>query len=164
MISSKLTEYCRRRNFKKTPEPRKFQSRKNDRPIFVVQKHWATNLHYDFRLEIGGVLKSWAVPKTPPRRAGIRRLALETEDHPLAYADFQGKIPAGNYGAGRVEIWDRGFFENLDFKKKSLLDDYQKGKIEFFLEGKKLKGGYALIKMKGRGNHWLLLKLKKQKN
>jgi len=119
-------------------------------PRFVVQRHHATHLHYDFRLEMDGVLKSWAVPKEPPTKPGIRRLAVMVEDHPLSYIDFEGIIPEGMYGAGKVEIWDKGTYT---LKSRST------NKIEFTLHGDKLKGDYALIMFKGDKN-WLLIKKK----
>ncbi|MBX5321400.1 ATP-dependent DNA ligase [Candidatus Bathyarchaeota archaeon A05DMB-3] len=117
---------------------------------FVVQRHHARQLHYDFRLEMDGVLKSWAVPKEPPLEPGVKRLAVEVEDHPLDYADFQGIIPEGMYGAGRVEIWDRGAYT---------LKHRSSDKIEFTLNGEKMRGDYALIRFKGDKN-WLLIKKK----
>lgn len=116
---------------------------------FVVQKHQATRLHYDFRLEMDGVLKSWAVPKEPPAQSGIRRLAVQVEDHELDYIGFEGTIPKGEYGAGTVEIWDKG-----TYVLKSKTDKI----IEFFLDGSKLKGDYALVNFKE--NNWLLIKKK----
>ncbi|MEM2440249.1 MAG: DNA polymerase ligase N-terminal domain-containing protein [Candidatus Bathyarchaeia archaeon] len=121
---------------------------------FVVQKHQATRLHYDFRLEMDNVLKSWAVPKEPPSQPGVKRLAVEVEDHPLSYIDFEGVIPEGMYGAGKVEIWDRGIYA---------LRDRTPNKIEFTLYGERLKGDYALIRFKGDKN-WLLIKKKTLKN
>lgn len=122
-------------------------------PIFVIQEHKATNLHYDFRLEIGGVLKSWAIPKQPPRRKGLKRLAIQVPDHDLKYAKFEGTIPEGLYGAGKVKIWDKGTYE---------LEDKKKSKIVFNLKGKKLKGKYVLVKT-NYGNKpeksWLLMKI-----
>ncbi len=118
---------------------------------FVVQRHQATHLHYDFRLEMNGVLKSWAVPKQPPIVPGVKRLAVEVEDHPLSYIDFEGIIPEGMYGAGKVELWDKGTYT---VKHRS------KNKIEFTLHGEKLTGDYALIRFKGDRN-WLLFKKKK---
>ncbi|RXA20250.1 3'-phosphoesterase [Methanosarcina sp. MSH10X1] len=147
-----LEEYEKKRHFKKTPEPLASNFTKNsDKPIFVVQRHAARNLHYDFRLEVDGVLKSWAVPKEPPKEAGTRRLAVETEDHPLAYADFEGEIPAGEYGAGTVEIWDRGTFKLLKREEREIV---------VTLEGEKLNGDYVLIRTKyGKGEKgWLLFK------
>lgn len=117
---------------------------------FVVQKHQATHLHYDFRLEMDNVLKSWAVPKEPPTNPGVRRLAVEVEDHDISYIDFEGVIPEGMYGAGKVEIWDKGTYA---LKKRS------RDKIEFTLNGEKLTGDYTLIRFRGDKN-WLLIKKK----
>jgi DNA ligase D-like protein (predicted 3'-phosphoesterase) len=147
-----LEEYENKRHFKKTPEPPAINSRKSsEKPIFVVQRHDARNLHYDFRLELDRVLKSWAVPKEPPKEAGIRRLAIETEDHPLGYADFEGEIPEGEYGAGTVEIWDKGTFELLKREEREIV---------VVLEGDKLKGIYVLIRTKyGKGEKgWLFFR------
>lgn len=118
--------------------------------IYVIQRHDATHLHYDLRLEMDGVLKSWAVPKTPPTEPGIRRLAVEVEDHPVGYASFEGVIPEGEYGAGRVEIWDRGNYTLLERKEN---------KITIAIYGKRLKGIYYLIRFKGKKN-WLFFKKK----
>ena len=147
-----LEEYENKRHFKKTPEPPAINSRKSsEKPIFVVQRHDARNLHYDFRLELDRVLKSWAVPKEPPKEAGIRRLAIETEDHPLGYADFEGEIPEGEYGAGTVEIWDKGTFELLKREEREIV---------VVLEGDKLKGIYVLIRTKyGKGEKgWIFFR------
>src|ERR1700747_138180 len=127
---------------------------------FVVQKHRATRLHYDFRLAIDGTLKSWAVPKGPSQGHADKRLAVQTEDHPLDYANFEGKIPEGNYGAGTVMVWDRGTFHvegNLD-----ALRQLEKGEIKFNLNGEKLRGSFVLVKLKKseKGNEWLMLKHK----
>ena len=133
-----LKEYHKKRNFKKTAEPegkRKKNSAK--KLIYVIQSHFARNHHYDLRLEMNGVLKSWAVPKEPPKAKGIKRLAVMTEDHPIGYEKFHGEIPQGEYGGGKVEIWDKGFYE-LKIK-----DDK---KIEFNIHGRKLKGMYVLVK------------------
>ena len=119
-------------------------------PNFVIQKHKATHLHFDFRLEMDGVLKSWAVPKGLPEEPGIKRLAVSVEDHPLDYIDFEGVIPEGHYGAGVVEVWDKGEYE---------LESREKDKIVFHLTGKKLKGRYALIHTNDK--NWLIFKLKK---
>jgi DNA ligase D-like protein (predicted 3'-phosphoesterase) len=116
---------------------------------FVIQKHDATTLHYDFRLEMDGVLKSWAVPKEPPAETGVRRLAVEVEDHKLSYIDFQGTIPEGNYGAGTVEIWDKGTY---------MLKNRKSDKVVFTLLGLKLNGNYTLLRFKDK--NWLLLKNK----
>jgi len=144
-----LKEYWKKRKFKKTPEP-KGKVVKVSKSRFVVQEHWATHHHFDFRLEMEGVLKSWAVPKGLPERKGIKRLAVQVEDHPLDYINFQGKIPEGLYGAGTVKIFDKGNYE---------LIDKTRDRISFKLKGKKLKGEYHLIKTKGK-NRWLLIKTK----
>jgi len=145
-----LKEYKKKREFKKTSEP-EGKVKNNSQSRFVVQEHWASNHHFDFRLELEGVLKSWAVPKGIPEKKEIKRLAIQTEDHPVSYIDFEGDIPEGQYGAGRVEIYDEGEYE---------LNEISKNKIDFILRGKKLKGGYALIKMKGDPKHWLIIKTK----
>lgn len=122
---------------------------------FVVQRHQASHLHYDFRLEIDGVLKSWAVPKGPPTVPGEKRLAIEVEDHPLTYGDFEGTIPEGQYGAGTVEIWDSGTFEPLD--EGDTRAQAQTGKLAFELKGSRLRGRYALIKTGFSKQSWLLI-------
>ena len=133
-----LTQYQKKRKFSETPEPKGKEKKDSSRkPIFVIHKHHASHLHWDLRLEIGGVLKSWAVPKEPPKIKNVKRLAIQVEDHPLEYAKFKGIIPEGNYGAGKVEIWDKG---NYKLKEKT------KNKIEFILYGKKLKGNFVLVK------------------
>ena len=165
-----LTEYKKKRDFKETPEPKGKKEVLKGAPIFVVQKHAARALHYDFRLEVGGTLKSWAVPKGPPENTGERRLAVMVEDHPLEYATFEGEIPQGHYGAGIVEIWDKGTYVNLKEKKeagKGKMDmeaSVKEGQIEVELKGKKLKGPYALVrtKMGGKKTNWLLIKMKKK--
>lgn len=120
--------------------------------IFVIQKHDASHLHYDLRLEMEGVLKSWAIPKEPPKEEGIKRLAIQVEDHELDYADFEGEIEEGEYGAGRVEIWDKGNYE---------LKEHKDDRLVFKLEGEKLKGNYALIRFKRAGEkEWLFFKMK----
>ncbi len=130
------------------------------RPIFTVQKHQASRLHYDFRLEVGGVLKSWAVPKGPSMDPAMKRLAVQVEDHDLDYAEFEGVIEEGAYGAGPVLVWDCGWFEvdggtgaaaSVEAKLKS-------GQLDLGLHGKRLKGGFALVRMKGRPKQWLLIK------
>jgi bifunctional non-homologous end joining protein LigD len=153
------------RDFKATPEPAGGKPRKAKLPIFVIQKHHASRLHYDFRLEMEGVLKSWAVPKGPSYDPTVKRLAMMTEDHPYDYASFEGVIPAGNYGAGNVIIWDNGgweFIEPGDDPVKAV----KSGKLTFRLYGKKMFGEWALVKIKGRygdkGNEWLLLKHRDQ--
>jgi len=157
-----LKKYKSMRDFGDTPEPAGGKPKKGKLPIFVIQKHQASHLHYDFRLEMEGVLKSWAVPKGPSYNPGDKRLAMMTEDHPYDYADFEGVIPAGNYGAGNVIIWDNGtweFIEPGDDPVKALSG----GKLTFRMYGKKMFGEWALVKIGGRqksdkGNEWLLLK------
>jgi DNA ligase D-like protein (predicted 3'-phosphoesterase) len=161
----KLSEYERKRDFGKTSEPRPAAPKKGGRPLFVIQKHGASNLHYDFRLEVNGVLKSWAVPKGPSTDPREKRLAVRTEDHPLNYADFEGVIPEGEYGAGPVMVWDTGHYRNLkededgnEIPLRRTIDD---GHATVWLEGKKLRGGYALIRTgKSDDNRWLLVKMK----
>src|SRR5438552_18575978 len=160
MAEHLLKKYRNMRDFGDTPEPSGGKPKKAKLPIFVIQKHRASRLHYDFRLEMEGVLKSWAVPKGPSYDPSMKRLAMMTEDHPYDYAAFEGVIPAGNYGAGNVIIWDNGtweFIEPGDDPVKAL----QQGKLTFRLYGKKMFGEWALVKIKGRspkGNEWLLLK------
>jgi bifunctional non-homologous end joining protein LigD len=160
-----LVKYKKKRNFKATPEPAGKKKASNEVKEFVIQRHKATRLHYDFRLEAEGVLKSWAVPKGPSMNPGDKRLAMMVEDHPYDYRTFKGIIPEGNYGAGIVEIWDKGVYLpiNADHEaidEKTFLKDLAKGNIKFFLRGKKLKGEFALVKMKSAkdDNAWLLLK------
>ena len=162
----KKNNYQEKRDFSKTKEPKGNNAKGNpDNPSFVIQKHDATNLHYDFRLEIDNTLKSWSVPKGPSTDPSVKRMAIPTEDHPLEYGSFEGAIPKGQYGGGTVMIWDRGTFKNLkkdkDDKPISLSESYKMGTLEFWLKGEKLKGGYAMIKMKSgnmKGN-WLLIKM-----
>ena len=150
------------RDFSDTPEPAGGKPKRGKLPIFVIQKHRASHLHYDFRLEMEGVLKSWAVPKGPTYDPAVKRLAMMTEDHPYDYASFEGQIPEGNYGAGNVIIWDQGqweFIEPGDDPVKAL----QSGKLTFRMHGKKMFGEWALVRIGGRarsdkGNEWLLLK------
>jgi bifunctional non-homologous end joining protein LigD len=163
-----LKEYASKREFEKTPEPKPDLRHQADRPIFVVHKHAARALHYDLRLELEGVLKSWAVPKGPSLDPSLKRLAVMVEDHPLDYKDFEGVIPEGNYGAGSVIIWDRGFYhhpsaQDENESKKLLLDGFRKGDMKFVLEGEKLRGEFALVKTGKNGKSWLLLK-KKDRN
>ncbi len=161
-----LKKYREKRDIEKTPEP--FTSEKvSDKPRFVVQKHDASKLHYDFRLEVNGVLKSWAIPKGPSTDPGQKRLAVPTEDHPVDYIDFEGIIPEGNYGAGTVIVWDTGTYRNLNKKEGhevNMDESVNNGHVDIWLEGHKLKGGYALIRT-GKGNRkfWLLLKKKDDK-
>src|SRR3954462_13400496 len=153
-----LEEYRRKRRFTDTPEPPPEVERKNAHR-FVVQKHHASHLHFDFRLEMEGVLKSWAVPKGPPLDPADKRLAMHVEDHPVSYFDFEGTIPEGNYGAGTVQVWDVGTWEPLGDAHAML----EKGDLKFRLKGKKLKGEFVLARMHSRrpgskGNEWLLIK------
>ncbi|HYR91474.1 MAG TPA: DNA polymerase ligase N-terminal domain-containing protein [Terriglobia bacterium] len=159
-----LEEYRKKRNFKTTPEPAgSGKPRKSGRrPIFVVQKHQATRLHYDLRLEIGGVLASWAVPKGPSLNPADKRLAIRTEDHPIEYADFEGNIPEGEYGAGTVMVWDKG---TCELESDEPADrQLSKGELKFVLHGRKLKGGFVLIRRDLRSGgarrreSWLLVK------
>ncbi|TXT65458.1 MAG: DNA ligase D, 3'-phosphoesterase domain protein [Promethearchaeota archaeon] len=154
-----LEEYKKKRKFNKTPEP-KGEIKKKKKNLFVVQKHNASNLHYDFRIELNGVLKSWAVPKGPSLNPSQRRLAVETEDHPIDYAEFEGVIPEDEYGGGYVIVWDLGTFKNItkkDDKEISLNQAYDDGHITILLNGTRLKGEFALIKTK-REDQWLLIK------
>jgi bifunctional non-homologous end joining protein LigD len=152
-----LGEYARKRDFDKTSEPTgRARVRKSKKPRFVIQKHAATRLHYDFRLEIDGTLKSWAVPKGVPLKKGEKRLAVHVEDHPLAYADFEGTIPKGQYGGGTVMIWDFGTFEFSErYPEKTL----ESGQLHIVLHGKKLEGEWGLVRLKStEENQWLLIK------
>lgn len=163
MVVDSLRDYKEKRNFEKTPEPFTSEKIPPDKPKFVIQKHNARRLHYDFRLEVNGVLKSWAIPKGPSADPGQKRLSIPTEDHPLDYIDFEGTIPPGNYGAGTVIIWDTGTYHNLKQKngrKVPMDESIADGHVEFWLEGEKLKGGYALIHTGSAGRKfWLFLKM-----
>src|SRR5881409_762240 len=152
MSSPKLGEYSRKRDPKQTPEPFTSKRGRTKGPIFVVQRHDARRLHYDFRLERDGALASWAVPKGIPLEPGERRLAVHVEDHPLEYGTFEGEIPAGQYGAGKVEIWDTGTYELLERKKD--------GGLTVRLHGKRLDGVWTLIpaRLDGDEKNWLLLR------
>jgi len=164
----KLEEYKKKRDFRKTSEPADedvtFDWAEEGRPIFVIQKHDASNLHYDFRIEVDGVLKSWAVPKGPSTDPSVKRMAIPTEDHPLGYADFEGVIPEDEYGAGPVMVWDRGIYRNLKEDDQDdpplVSDQLENGHATIWLEGEKLQGGYALIRTgKGDNTRWLLIKM-----
>ncbi|MBB3231856.1 DNA polymerase ligase N-terminal domain-containing protein [Halomonas stenophila] len=161
----KLARYRRKRDPRRTREPMGEEARHggdDERPIFVIQQHDASTLHYDFRLEVDGVLRSWAVPKGPSTDPRVKRLAIPTEDHPLAYADFEGVIPAGEYGAGSVLIWDRGHYRTLeeDDDAPSVAEQLADGHATIWLEGHKLRGGYALIHTRlEKGRDWLLIKI-----
>lgn len=159
----KLKEYKKKRDFRRTPEPSCDRARRGDSPVFVVQKHDARNLHYDFRLEVDGVLKSWAVPKGPSTDPRDKRLAIATEDHPLDYADFEGTIPKDEYGGGTVLVWDTGPYRNMKEKHGKTVPMEQcidEGHVTVSLEGEKLTGGYALIRTpRGKQDQWLLIKM-----
>jgi bifunctional non-homologous end joining protein LigD len=159
-----LKKYREKRKFQETPEPEGGQHQGRGPLRFVVQLHRATRLHFDFRLELEGTLKSWAVPKGPSNDPQERRLAVMVEDHPLEYQSFEGIIPKGNYGAGTVMVWDNGTYysrqtPDREESERVLLDGLKKGHITFILEGRKLKGEFALVRLKrGEENAWLLLK------
>ena len=161
-----LTKYNKKRNFEETSEPEGKVNKSASKLIFVVQRHKASRLHYDFRLELDGVLKSWAVPKGPSLNPKDKRLAMMVEDHPYNYKDFAGIIPEGNYGAGIVEIWDNGTYsdiENSPLKdaEKNLRKGLKSGDLKVRLFGKKLKGEFVLVKLKKEDkedNSWLLIK------
>jgi len=148
-----LEKYKAKRKFEKTPEPRGRVKGPNPprRGRFVIHKHKARNLHYDLRLEFDGVLKSWAIPKLPPKRKGLKRLAIQVDDHTLGYEKFEGIIPEGNYGAGKVEIWDKGNFSVVEKNKDLIVVD---------IKGEKLEGEYCLVRTKfqGKENNWIFFK------
>src|SRR5271156_1120072 len=152
-----LKEYQRKRNFRVTPEPQGRELKKKGQ-LYVIQKHAASHLHYDFRLELDGVLKSWAVPKGPSLDPGVKRLAMQVEDHPVAYGDFEGIIPEGEYGGGTVMLWDRGWWESVG----DAHEGYQSGRLKFQLHGEKLHGGWMLVRRGGSKaadeRHWFLFK------
>jgi DNA ligase D-like protein (predicted 3'-phosphoesterase) len=144
-----LREYWKKRDFEKTTEP-KGEIRMGEGSTYVIQKHAATHLHYDLRLEMDGVLKSWAIPKEPSTSPGVRRLAVQVDDHPVGYENFEGTIPEGEYGAGTVEIWDKGTYKLIDRKEDKLIVE---------INGNKLKGVYVLVRFKDQKN-WLFFKKK----
>lgn len=158
-MKKELSSYHKKRNFKSSPEPAGLLNKKSHKfPQFVVHEHHASHLHYDFRLELDGVLKSWAVPKGPSLNPNDKRLAVEVEDHPLAYAKFHGTIPKGEYGGGEVYIWDKGTWQVEGDPHQGL----KKGKLEFTLKGKKLNGHFVLVRMPDKKpnqkHNWLLIK------
>ncbi|MFA6492141.1 MAG: non-homologous end-joining DNA ligase [Candidatus Babeliales bacterium] len=165
--NKKLASYQKTRDFTATTEPKGgTHVRQGKQPIFVIHKHAASHLHYDFRIDVDGVLVSWAVPKGIPRNPAVKRLAIQTEDHPYEYASFEGVIPEGNYGAGTVMVWDKGTYRNIKEKDGALVPMdrcVKQGRIEIEMRGKKLKGAYALIRTKLREGqkkqHWLLIKM-----
>ncbi|MDT0687539.1 DNA polymerase ligase N-terminal domain-containing protein [Autumnicola psychrophila] len=161
-----LEKYHEKRNFDISSEPFGNESSEEGekKPIFVIQKHDATSLHYDFRLLVSGVLKSWAVPKGPSTNPEEKRLAIRTEDHPLEYADFEGIIPENQYGGGTVMVWDAGTYKNEKKDKEgnfiTMEEQLKKGRSTFILEGKKIRGAYSLIRIKkGKDENWLLKKV-----
>ncbi|MCO6511363.1 MAG: 3'-phosphoesterase [Aridibacter famidurans] len=168
MAAETLDDYKKKRDFGKTSEPKGGDVTfdwAEDRPSFVSQKHDASSLHYDFRIEVDGVLKSWAVPKGPSTDPSEKRLAVPTEDHPLEYAGFEGVIPEDEYGGGSVIIWDRGSYQNAkekddDGKRPSVAEQIEAGHATIRLHGEKIKGGYALIRTGGDDDErWLLVKM-----
>lgn len=169
MADRSLNTYRSRRDFRRTREPKGKgdapRLKKDRNPIFVIQKHDASQLHYDLRLEVNGALKSWALPKGPSTDPREKRLAVRVEDHPLEYADFEGVIEEGQYGAGRVIVWDAGPYRNIktndEGESMSMADAMAQGTVEVWLEGRKLRGGYALVhsKLGGDDDNWLLVKM-----
>lgn len=159
MPNKSTRTYKEKRDFSRTPEPKGEKSGKKDN-LFVIQKHDAQQLHYDFRMNIGGALVSWAVPKGLSTKAGEKHLAVRTEDHPLEYADFEGVIPEDEYGGGTVMVWDRGTYKSLK-DKKSMEEALEDGALKFSLNGEKLKGGYAMARTGSRGGkeQWMIFKL-----
>lgn len=165
---ARLSRYRSRRDFRRSPEPRGREHglRKDRNPIFVIQQHRSSHLHWDLRLEVDGVLRSWAIPHGPSTDPREKRLAVATEDHPLEYADFEGVIPPGEYGAGTVIVWDAGPYRTLadgdESEAPDIADALAGGKALFWLEGRKIRGGYALVhaRVGGDPDHWLLVKMK----
>ncbi|HYD93212.1 MAG TPA: DNA polymerase ligase N-terminal domain-containing protein [Candidatus Paceibacterota bacterium] len=151
-----LTLYEKKRDFAVTPEPKAGTPKRHSSPTFVVQKHVASKLHYDLRLEIDGVLKSWALPKGPSLDPEVKRLAVQVEDHPFAYKDFEGSIPDGEYGAGEVIVWDTGPYETGG-GEAAMRKGLKNGRLTFILRGKKLRGGFSLFRFRGT-RQWLLRK------
>lgn len=161
---SSLTSYRAKRDFARSNEPSGNNASQGNgtNPIFVIQKHDASTLHYDLRLEVNGVLASWTVPKGPSTDPGEKRLAIRTEDHPLDYAQFEGVIPEGQYGAGTVMIWDRGTYENItetDGENHAVTEALKNGHVVAQLHGQKLSGGFALQRIDDENDNWLLIKL-----
>lgn len=159
-----LSEYKQKRDFSKTAEPSGAPVKRGSRRKlrFVVQKHAASHLHFDFRLELDGVMKSWAVPKGPSYDPSVRRLAMEVEDHPIEYNTFEGTIPKGQYGGGTVMLWDRGTYEPEDGGgEDALREGYERGDLKFVLHGERLQGGWVLVRIRrdeGGRRQWLLIK------
>jgi len=168
MSAGSLKTYRKKRNFRHTPEPKgKSTGGRSKKPIFVIQKHAARQLHYDFRLQLGRALKSWAVPKGPSLNPSDKRMAVEVEDHPLGYAKFEGVIPKGEYGAGTVMIWDKGSYRNVTKKNNKevpITRALRNGHLTIELDGEKIDGRYALSRIvKGKKPRWLLVKVKDAK-
>jgi DNA ligase D-like protein (predicted 3'-phosphoesterase) len=160
MPAERLREYRRKRDFSKTSEPRGRGGRRGRAPRFVVQEHAARSHHYDFRLEVDGVLKSWAIPKGPSTNPKEKRFATATEDHPLDYIDFEGTIPKGEYGGGSVIVWDTGTYQNVTGDGDTpITEGFEKGHVTVLLEGQKLRGTWALTRFRGN-DQWLLVKTK----
>src|SRR5690349_21120646 len=166
MASSKLSTYRRKRDFGKTAEPRGASVRNGDESTleFVIQKHAASHLHYDLRLELDGVMKSWAVPKGPSLDPTVKRLAMEVEDHPMEYNSFEGTIPQGEYGGGTVMLWDNGWYEpEKGGGEDGVRDGLKKGDLKIIFHGKRIKGSYVLVRTRGFGSgsskpSWLMIK------
>jgi bifunctional non-homologous end joining protein LigD len=164
--TGKLTEYRRKRNFTRTREPKGGGRKRSVKLAYVIQKHAASRLHFDLRLELDGVMKSWAVPKGPSLDPAVKRLAIQVEDHPIEYNAFEGTIPKGEYGGGTVMVWDRGTYaaaDQTDDPETTLREGYRKGDFKFVLQGKRLKGSWVLVRTRGRRggdgrNQWLLIK------
>jgi DNA ligase D-like protein (predicted 3'-phosphoesterase) len=162
-----IQEYNRKRHFDVTEEPKgEVKKRKAKLPVFVIQKHDASRLHYDLRLEVEGVMASWAVPKGPSMVKGERHLAVHVEDHPINYNTFEGNIPEGEYGGGSVIVWDRGTYENIresdekpKAKHKTMRQSIEDGKVEFLLHGEKLRGAFVLIRTDKDKDQWILMKM-----
>jgi DNA ligase D-like protein (predicted 3'-phosphoesterase) len=163
-----LSKYHQKRDFNSTTEPKGEIKKSKNELIFVVQKHAASHLHYDFRLEMDGIFKSWAIPKGPSMNPEEKRLAIMVEDHPYSYKDFEGRIPEGNYGAGSVIVWDKGTYVLADAEHSATVSDqfksdFQNGQLSFILDGQKLKGEFALVRLKiPQKNAWLLIKKRDQ--
>jgi bifunctional non-homologous end joining protein LigD len=163
---TKLALYKKKRDFNATSEP-EGAVEKNAGFRFVIQEHHASHLHYDFRLQLEGVLKSWAVPKGPPQKPGEKRLAVQVEDHPVSYINFKGTIPKGNYGAGTVAIFDKGTYTPVDenetpITEKQALKNLKSGELKVVMKGKKIKGGYVLVRLNKDEKNWLLIKHKEK--
>jgi bifunctional non-homologous end joining protein LigD len=168
--TERLTEYRRKRDFARTREPKGGGRKRSPKLAYVIQKHAASRLHFDLRLELDGVMKSWAVPKGPSLDPAVKRLAVEVEDHPIEYNAFEGTIPQGEYGGGTVMIWDRGTYTaaaGTDDPETALREGYRKGDFKFVLKGKRLKGSWVLVRTRGRSGgdrrgQWLLIKHRDQ--